>query len=389
VEITCGWFATADHQNRGLFAGWEFDGRVDAEVKLERDRNTLRLEAPILDLHHPVASGEEITLPAAFLGLYEGDWDEAGFRTQRFVEAALAKAPPDPAAFPFVAWDSWGCQQNLNEDLLRRNADLAAGIGIELFTVDLGWARSIGDWRDDPAKFPTGLRRISDRVHELGMRFGLHLAFAEAAPDSPVLREYPDWRLSKTYGYFGAVSLCLAHKPVQEWITKEIIGVIDDYDVDWILQDGEQMVKQCTKTTHTHHPLDSNYAASVEGLNAVVEAVQKARPKVAWENCADGGTIMTFNMVKNYVTSITNDASGVEDSRVAAYGATYAFPPRYTNRYMGEDRLDTYTTRSFMLGGPWIFMNKLESLSRQDLQLAADEIANFKRMRQTIRDGQV
>ena len=56
--------------------------------------------------------------------------------------------------------------------------------------------------------------------------------------------------------------------------------MIDDYNVDWILQDGANMVKQCTKTTHTHDPADSNYANAVEGMNSVVSAVQAARPNV-------------------------------------------------------------------------------------------------------------
>lgn len=77
---------------------------------------------------------------------------------------------------------------NLDEQMLRRNAEIAARIGVELFVVDLGWARQIGDWHSDRQKLPNGLRSLSDYVHSLGMKFGLHFALGEAAPDSPVLR---------------------------------------------------------------------------------------------------------------------------------------------------------------------------------------------------------
>ena len=120
--------------------------------------------------------------------------------------------------------------------------------------------------------------------------------------------------------------------------------MIDEYHLDWILQDGENMVKECTKTTHTHDPADSNYANAVDGLNAVVPAIQEARPNVYWENCENGGNMMTFNMVKNYVTSITNDASGSLSSRRAVYGATYPFPPRYAERYMPATRVSAPTS---------------------------------------------
>ena len=118
------------------------------------------------------------------------------------------------------------------------------------------------------------------------------------------------------------------------------------------------MVKQCTKTTHTHDPADSNYANAVQGINAVVSAIQQARPNVFWENCENGGNMMTFNMVKSYVTSITNDASGSLASRLAVYGATYPFPPRYAERYMPEsDGFTPYATHSYRFGGPWVLMN--------------------------------
>jgi Alpha-galactosidase len=221
------------------------------------------------------------------------------------------------------------------------------------------------------------------------MKFGLHFALAEAAPDSPVLQQNPDWTSSETYYYFGAQSLCLSNKPTQDWLVQEAIRIIDDYCVDWILQDGENMVKHCEKSTHTHNAKDSNYSNSVDGLNAVLTAVQNARPKVAWENCADGGTMMTFNMVRKYVTSITNDASGTADSRKAVYGATFPFPARYADRYMGGQVLDTYTTRSFMFGGPWIFMNRLSELSPSAQTFAASEIKAFKNVRSSVRAGQI
>jgi len=385
----CGWLAVRDEARRGLFAGWEFDGRTSASVSQVGPDGYLNFSAQILNLHHRLDPGEDFQGPSAFLGLFHGDWDEAGYRTQSFTETVLAKPMPDPDRFPYVGWDSWGYLTNLHEDTLRREAHLAARLGIELFIVDLGWARSMGDWYADPAKFPSGLRALSDYVHSLGMRFGVHFTIAEAAPDSPVLREHPDWTSSESYHYHGAVSLCLSHQPVKEWVIEQAVRIIDDYDVDWILQDGENMVKECTRTDHTHDPLDSNYSNAVDGLNAVIAEIQRRRPHVHWENCENGGNMMTFNMARYYVTSITNDASGSLGARRGVFGATYPFSPRYTDRYMPDERLDTYTTRSYMFGGPWLFMNRLTQMMPDDLRLAASEIQVYKSLRSRIRRAKV
>lgn len=384
----CGWLALRDASDRGLFAGWEFDGRATATLRHVRAQGLVQLAATIQELNRWLGLNQDFQVPAAFLGLYHGDWDEAGYRTQRFVEAAIAKPIPD-RNFPYVTWNSWRYQFDLDEDTLRRNAEIAARLGIELFVIDLGWAARIGDWHSDPRKFPSGMRALSDYVHSLGMKFGLHFPLAEAAPDSAVLRANPDWTSSETYGYFDALSLCVSHRPVREWLIQETVRMIDEYNLDWIVQDGENMVKRCTKTSHTHDPADSNYSNAVEGLNAVIAEVQRQRPRVLWENCEDGGNMMTFNMARNYVTSIAADDSGPMTTRQAVFGVTYPFSPRYADRYMGDEELDYYKTRSYMFGGPWIFMNRLTEMRPEDLEMAASEIRLYKQMRARIRDGRV
>src|SRR5262249_2515503 len=153
----CGWVAVRDSDFRGLFAGWEFDGRARIAVKHSGPDGYLSLSGLILDLDHPVASKEDFQIPAAFVGLSHGAWDVAGYRTQRFAEAVIAKPAPDAGAFPYVGWDSWSYQTNIDEQTLRREAEMAASLGIELFTVDLGWAKAMGDWHPDRDKFPNGL----------------------------------------------------------------------------------------------------------------------------------------------------------------------------------------------------------------------------------------
>ena len=319
----CAWLAVRDARQRGILAGLEFNGRADFSARQAGDRLTLAAE--VRTLNHALKPGVPFVLPAAFTGVFHGDWDEAGYRTQRYVEAAIAPPPPD-TRFPYVSWDSWGYLEEIDEGTLRQNAKLAADLGIELFVVDLGWAARLGDWVADAEKFPSGLRALSDYVHELGMKFGLHFAFSEADPESAVLTANPDWTSSETYNFHGGESLCLGHQPMRDWIIEQGVNLVRTYKVDWLLQDGQTLVKECTKSTHTHHPEDSNWANSEEGLDVIVNEI-RARTGVLFENCANGGSMMTFKMAGSYVTSITNDASGSLGSRQGVYGATFSFSP--------------------------------------------------------------
>jgi len=127
----------------------------------------------------------------------------------------------------------------------------------------------------------------------------------------------------------------------------------------------------------------------VNGINAVVSAIREQRPNTVWENCENGGNMMTFNMVQSYVTSVTNDASGALGTRQGTYGATYPFSTRFADRYMPEQPTSTYITRSYLFGGPWHFMNQLVSMTPDATELARKEIQIYKQIREHIRDGKV
>ena len=57
------------------------------------------------------------------------------------------------------------------------------------------------------------------------------------------------------------------------------------------------------------YPAGSNWPNAVHGLTFVVSAVQRQPPNVRWENCEDGGNMMTYSMTPRYVTSIAADDS--------------------------------------------------------------------------------
>lgn len=388
----CSWVAVKNKKtNNGLVGGWEFNGRAQGRVYHNESLGHLGISVEA-EINYQLAPGESFESSASFLGLFSGDWDEAAYRTQRFVEQALAKPVPDPDKFPYLMFDTWGYGEDINEEKLFQAAKIAVELGVEVFTVDLGWAERIGDWFPDRKKFPRGLKPLSDYVHSLGMKFGLHWPLVQAHIESPVLKRNPDWTSSVDHNYFGANSLCLGHKPVKDWLIKEGIRIIQEYSVDWVLQDGENMVKVCDKTTHTHHPQGSNYANSERGLDEVMAEIQKATPDTVWENCEDGGNMMTYKMVGQYVTSILADDAQPVTTRQAVYGGTYPFPPRYSVRYVQDPRetaLNSYYTRSYMFGGPLILMQRITNWTDAQKKLVKEELSIYKSTRTLIRDSKI
>ena len=109
--------------------------------------------------------------------------------------------------------------------------------------------------------------------------------------------------------------------------------MIGEYHVYWILHNGENMVNKCTQSTHTHNADDSNHANFVHGLNAVVSAIQAARPKRPRGELR-GRRQQDDVQHGEELRHLTKDASGSLGSRRAAHGVTFPFSPRHAERYM-------------------------------------------------------
>jgi alpha-galactosidase len=287
-----------------------------------------------------------------------------------------------------VQYNSWGYDQNIDEAQQLAAIELCSRLGVEVVVMDLGWAAQIGEWRAHPVKFPRGLRPLSDRAHALGMKFGLHIPLAQANVASPMAQQHPDWLIHTGNDYFGAPPLCLGHTPCREWLIGEIVKLIDDYGVDYFVQDGEDMVKRCDKDAHTHAPGDSNYANSTLGLDIVIETVRRLRPRVIWENCEDGGCMLTYKMARLYYTTITVDNIATYATRQGVYGASYPFSPRYSVRYMQDDPTP-YTLRSAIFGGPLILMQRVTEWDEGQIAQTKAAIDQYKELRGLVRDAKV
>jgi hypothetical protein len=379
------WDVETPGSGPGLVVGIEFNGK--SRLRAWATDDAAMIESRIDDLAHLLQPGAPFELPACFVGCYTGDWDEAGYATQRVAEAYVHPPLPDER-YPWVQYNSWKYGQEIDEAQQLAVLERCAALGIEVAILDLGWARTIGDWRPNPAKFPRGLRPIADRAHELGLKFGVHVAIAQMAPDAPAALAHPEWLAFGGNDYYGAGAICLGHQPCQEWLIDALVRLIGEEHLDYIIQDGEDVVKRCLRTDHTHAPGDSNYANSTTGLDRVIAAVRRAHPHLVWENCEDGGCMLTYRMARLCHTSITVDNIASYATRQGIYGASYPFSPRYSVRYF-EDEPTPYTLRSALFGGPLILMQRIGDYDAQQMADTQAAIAQYKHLRTIIRGGKV
>ncbi|HUU32944.1 MAG TPA: alpha-galactosidase, partial [Vicinamibacterales bacterium] len=148
--------------------------------------------------------GEAAITPAVHLGLFQCDADAIVDATHEHVRSVVMPAPIPGRELEIEANHRGYLCDHENEPDLRRDADVAASIGTELYVIDAGWYgndpnqwwRNAGDWRAG-SWLPNGLEPVAEHAHKLGMRFGLWVEIEAAGENSTLHKEHPDWLLSR------------------------------------------------------------------------------------------------------------------------------------------------------------------------------------------------
>ena len=392
------WLGLTTADGPGLFLGWESNAEATCDYGDLHGTGSCTLDVYI-EPRYVLRPGATLTGPAAFLGCAVGDLDEISYRTQRFVEAVIAR-PIDDQRFPFVAFNSWGYGAEIDDVSMRQCFEQCQKLGVELFVVDFGWEGP--DWHPDPSRFPDGLAPLSRAAHEAGMAFGIHLSFGNVSSLSAMYRERPEWTHGVgqwAYHREGEVfRLSLGHPAAREWITNKIVEIIDETEIDYFLTDhflwGEvdpaSVVLNAT----------NDYQTVAEGFDVVLRRVHEQRPNVLFEHCDNGMGLPTFRMTAQNVTSIGADAVGSQYERVATWRISRVLPPRYLDHYVTErlapgipftEPFGDYEYRSQIFGGPMILMTDIMALEEgsDDWNALVRTIDLVKRIRHRVVEGKV
>ncbi|MGA7342522.1 MAG: alpha-galactosidase, partial [Terracidiphilus sp.] len=205
------WFAieagNADEEHGEVWfgaLGWSGSWRIT----VERDQlDAVRVTGGFnpFDFGFVLHPGQELETPVFYGGYSSQGLGGASrvlhrFELEEILPHANAKMPrPRP-----VIYNSWEATEfNVNEAGQMALAEKAAALGVDRFVMDDGWfgqrkndRAGLGDWYVNPEKFPHGLKPLIDKVHALGMDFGLWVEPEMVNPDSDLYRKHPDWVLN-------------------------------------------------------------------------------------------------------------------------------------------------------------------------------------------------
>ncbi len=419
----------ADSSEAGWYAGIEFSGRT--RISLERSGSSLKTVLGLNPDPGPfrtrIEPGGSFDTPTVFLGAFAGGPDGAGNQLRPWVRAVLGNPLTwkDPH-YPLTVNNSWGSGMAVDEALALRMIAQSKELGLEMFHVDAGWFRGVGDWYPDPRKFPHGLAYIADAAHKQGLRFGIWVDWTQAALDTepgalnvrdPKVRDWlvadvgPNWKPEE----FKGQTIDLGVPAARDYSANEVNRIVNSYHLDMLEHDGYLVAQGCTRDDHPHAPpnrstmkvshdwgsdfvlasnsTDVSYHA-VRAYYNIYEQTRREHPGLLFEICNDGGRMVDFGSAAHGDYFSITDTYDPLSNRRAFYDTSHLLPAAMLESYVEkwpapQPENFLYMLRSGMMGWVTIMMDTTVWTPEQH-EAARQAIALYKlKLRPLIRDARL
>ncbi len=136
----------------------------------------------------------------------------------------------------------------VTEQIVLRDLEALSALDekVDIFQIDDGYQKAIGDWLNTKEKkFPGGMKKIADSIHKKNMLAGIWLAPFSATRQSSVYKEHRDWLVSDekgkpyvaghNWGSFYAIDFY--NKDAAQYIRNFFSVILNDWGFDMVKLD--------------------------------------------------------------------------------------------------------------------------------------------------------
>lgn len=357
------------------------------------------------DFGYKLAAGANLNTPSFYAGVTTEGLGEASRLMHRLELTKILPQAPTPRVRPVLynSWEATGFK--VDEAGQIALAEKAASIGVERFVMDDGWfgARNsdkagLGDWVVNTQKFPHGLKPLIERVHALGMDFGLWVEPEMVNPDSDLYRAHPDWVLHmngrpRTEGRNQLV-LNLARADVRAYVYNALDKLLSENDIAFFKWDYNRSWSEPGWPEVAPDEQKNVYVDFIRNYYGILEELRKKHPKVEIESCSSGGGRIDLGVMHLTDEVWTSDNTDAFDRLRIQDGFTQAWTPAVMMAWV-TDSPNWVNSRTLSL--EYRFLSSMQGslgigadLSKwqpQDFDTARRLIAEYKAIRKTVQQG--
>jgi alpha-galactosidase len=384
--------------------GWSGSWRITVEqTAMQQVRVTGGFNP--FDFGYRLKPGEQLETPPFYAGFTNGGLGEASRILHRFERQSILPGGEKAALRP-ILYNSWEATEfDVTEAGQIALAEKAAKLGIERFVIDDGWFgqrkddhAGLGDWYVNKQKFPHGLKPVIDRVHALGMDFGIWVEPEMVNPNSDLYRKHPEWAMNfpgrpRTEAR-NQLLLNLARDDVKDYVFTWLDQLVTNNDIAFLKWDYNRNWSEAGWDAVAPEDQKKIWVVYVHNLYDILDRLRAKHPKLEIESCSGGGGRVDLGILRRVEEVWPSDNTDALDRLSLQDGFTQAYTPGIMMAWVTDvpsgidGRVVPLKFRFLVaMSGSLGVGSNLNKWTPEEMQAAAQFVAYDKRIRGTVQRG--
>lgn len=225
---------------------------------------------------------------------------------------------------------------DFNDRKLLEIAKEAKGLGMEMLVLDDGWfsnrssdSSSLGDWTVNEEKLGGSLKRFTEQIHEIGLKFGLWFEPEMISEISNLYEMHPDWAVKapnrETYVGRNQYVLDLTRPEVVSYIVAAVSKVLKSAPIEYVKWDMNRHLSDAYSASLGRNQGEF-YHRYILGLYDMLEQITKAFPEILFEGCSAGGNRFDLGILAYMPQIWTSDNTDANQRTHIQQGTSYGYP---------------------------------------------------------------
>lgn len=236
-------------------------------------------------------------------------------------------SPVSPESAYEPVWCAWGYERQFTVDEVIGTLPKVVELGFTWVDIDDGYQWCEGDWEANDRIGAAGMRRLTEAVHNAGLKAKIWWAPLAADPGSNLAKEHPEMLLLQADGTHEDISWWDSWylSPVNPYTQKYTLDLVDMFLKDWgydgFKLDGQHL-NLCAPDYNPASGLASPGDAPErmpEFFKALYERAQEDRPGALVQLCPCGDAFNFFNLpyINQAVASDPTSSRQIRQKRMA------------------------------------------------------------------------
>ena len=294
---------------------------------------------------------------------------------------------------------------DFNEEKILKIAEQAQKLGIEMLVLDDGWFgkreddnSGLGDWFVNEKKMNGSMAQLAEKIHKMGMKFGLWFEPEMISEDSDLYRAHPDW----AFAIPGRVPnhsrnqlvLDMTREDVREYLLERLTTIVHDAKIDYVKWDMNRSVCDVYSHVAAQSRNGELYHRYVLGVYDLMERFLAACPNLLLEGCSGGGGRYDAGMMYYSPQIWCSDNTDAINRLSIQYGSSFFYPISTVGSHVSvcpnhqTGRVTPFRTRGDVaLAGSFGYEMDLNKISEEEKEMVKEQVAAMHEYYELTHEG--